>query len=169
MVTASALAVVHRHLIVTLAVRHKLPAVYYERYFVTAGGLISYNPDFFDQYRRAVGNVVLQGAGHCRSNLARTVSNSWPTTRPECLRQSNWRTTDRRAVPITVLVPRIASVAANLGRVGRVHDADHPLARYTSRTTGIATHARDPRKPARCGRTECNSRCTAFTAHRSLR
>jgi hypothetical protein len=41
----------HRDLIITLAARHKLPAVYYERFLVAAGGLISYGPDFFDQYR----------------------------------------------------------------------------------------------------------------------
>jgi hypothetical protein len=39
------LASIHRELIITLAARHKLPAVYYERYFVTAGGLISYGPE----------------------------------------------------------------------------------------------------------------------------
>ena len=44
-VTGSALAVVHRDLIITLAARHKLPAVYFERFFVAAGGLISYGPD----------------------------------------------------------------------------------------------------------------------------
>ena len=44
-VTASASATVHRELIITLAARHKLPAVYSYRYFVTAGGLISYGPD----------------------------------------------------------------------------------------------------------------------------
>ena len=44
-VTASALAAVHRDLIITLAARHKLPAVYSDRYFVAAGGLISYGPD----------------------------------------------------------------------------------------------------------------------------
>jgi ABC-type uncharacterized transport system substrate-binding protein len=43
-VTASALASVHRNLIITLAARHQLPAVYFERYFVTGGGLISYGP-----------------------------------------------------------------------------------------------------------------------------
>jgi len=62
-VTASGLADVHRHLIVTLAARHKLPAVYSERSFVEAGGLISYGPDFVDQFRRAVGYVdrILKG------------------------------------------------------------------------------------------------------------
>ena len=43
-VTGSALAQVHRDLIVTLAARHKLPAVYYNRFFVTGGGLVSYGP-----------------------------------------------------------------------------------------------------------------------------
>ena len=47
----------------TLAARHKLPAVYSERKFVTAGGLISYGPDFIDQFRRAAGYVdrILKG------------------------------------------------------------------------------------------------------------
>ncbi len=56
-VTGSALAVVHRALIVTLVARHKLPAVYFERFFVTAGGLISYGPNQVDQFRRAAGYV----------------------------------------------------------------------------------------------------------------
>jgi putative ABC transport system substrate-binding protein len=62
-VTASGQAAIHRDLIVKIAVRHKLPAVYYERHFVTAGGLISYGPDFVDQYRRAAGYVdrILKG------------------------------------------------------------------------------------------------------------
>jgi putative ABC transport system substrate-binding protein len=62
-VTASALSAVHRDLIITLSARHKLPAVYYERYFVGAGGLISYGADFVDQYRRAAGYVdrILKG------------------------------------------------------------------------------------------------------------
>ena len=57
------MAFVHRDLIVTLAARHKLPAVYFERYFVAGGGLISYGPDFVDQYRRAAGYVdrILKG------------------------------------------------------------------------------------------------------------
>ena len=61
--TASALANVHRELIITLAARHKLPAVYYERSFVAAGGLVSYGPDYVDQYRRAAGYVdrILKG------------------------------------------------------------------------------------------------------------
>jgi len=62
-VTGSALAVVHRDLVITLAVRHKLPAVYYERNFVAAGGLISYGPDYLDEFRRAAGYVdrILKG------------------------------------------------------------------------------------------------------------
>ena len=62
-VTASGMAEVHRDLIVTLAARHKLPAIYYERLFVTAGGLISYGPDRIDQNRRAAGYVdrILKG------------------------------------------------------------------------------------------------------------
>jgi putative ABC transport system substrate-binding protein len=53
----------NRDLIVKLAARHKLPAVYYDRVFVDSGGLISYGPDFVDQWRRAAGYVdrVLKG------------------------------------------------------------------------------------------------------------
>jgi putative tryptophan/tyrosine transport system substrate-binding protein len=53
----------HRDLILALAARHRLPAVYGNRLFVTAGGLISYAPDSFDQYRRAAGYVdrILKG------------------------------------------------------------------------------------------------------------
>ena len=53
----------HRDLIITLAARHKLPAIYVERHFVAAGGLISYGPDYIDQYRRASGYVdrILKG------------------------------------------------------------------------------------------------------------
>jgi putative tryptophan/tyrosine transport system substrate-binding protein len=62
-VTASALVVVHRDLIITLAARHKLPAVFYERFFVAGGGLISYGPDYLDEFRRAAGYVdrILKG------------------------------------------------------------------------------------------------------------
>ena len=52
-VSASALAVAHRNVIITLAAKHKLPAVYYDRFFASAGGLISYGPDTVDQFRRA--------------------------------------------------------------------------------------------------------------------
>jgi putative ABC transport system substrate-binding protein len=53
----------HRDLIVTLAARHKLPAIYFDRSFVVAGGLISYGPDIVDQCRRAAGYVdrILKG------------------------------------------------------------------------------------------------------------
>jgi putative tryptophan/tyrosine transport system substrate-binding protein len=62
-VAATGAAFLHRDLIITLAARHKLPAVYYEHSFVDAGGLMSYGPDFVDQYRRAAGYVdrILKG------------------------------------------------------------------------------------------------------------
>jgi putative ABC transport system substrate-binding protein len=59
----SGLAIVHRDLIIKLAARHKLPAVYYERFFAVAGGLMSYGSDQVDQYRRAAGYIdrILKG------------------------------------------------------------------------------------------------------------
>ena len=62
-VSTSALAIVHRDLIVILAARHKLPTIYPERDFATAGGLISYGPDYVDQFRLAAGYVdrILKG------------------------------------------------------------------------------------------------------------
>jgi len=62
-VTASTSAVIHRHLIVMLAARHRLPAVYSFRYFATTGGLLSYGPDPIDMYWRAASYVdrILKG------------------------------------------------------------------------------------------------------------
>jgi ABC-type uncharacterized transport system substrate-binding protein len=62
-VTGSGLATRHRDLIVTLAARHQLPAVYIRRVFVDGGGLISYGPDFVDQWRRSAGYLdrILKG------------------------------------------------------------------------------------------------------------
>src|SRR5262249_48596408 len=62
-VTTGPAARLNRNLILTLAARHKLPAVYYERYYVAAGGLVSYGPDYADPYRRAAGfgRCLLQG------------------------------------------------------------------------------------------------------------
>jgi putative tryptophan/tyrosine transport system substrate-binding protein len=62
-VTPSALTLVHRAAIIALAARHKLPAIYSERHFVAAGGLISYGPDRVDQYRQAAAYVdrILRG------------------------------------------------------------------------------------------------------------
>ena len=62
-VTASALASRHRDLIVALAARHHVPAIYPYRFFVAAGGLISYGPDLVDQFRQAAGYVdrILKG------------------------------------------------------------------------------------------------------------
>jgi len=61
--TGSGMSILHHDLIITLAARHKLPAVYYERFFVAAGGLISYGPDRTDQFRKAAGYVdrILRG------------------------------------------------------------------------------------------------------------
>ena len=62
-VTASVGAIAHRELIIKLAARHRLPAVYPFRYLVTDGGLISYGPDLNDQFRRAAGYIdrILKG------------------------------------------------------------------------------------------------------------
>ena len=62
-VTGSSLAQQQRNLIVLLATRNKLPAVYFTRPFVSAGGLLSYGVDFTDQFRRAAGYVdrILKG------------------------------------------------------------------------------------------------------------
>jgi putative ABC transport system substrate-binding protein len=61
--TAGGPALVHRDLIITLAARYKLPAIYFDRAFVAAGGLLSYGPDRIDLYRRAAGYVdrILKG------------------------------------------------------------------------------------------------------------
>jgi putative ABC transport system substrate-binding protein len=62
-VTASALTTRHRDLIITLAARHKLPTLYFDRSFITAGGLISYGPNQTDQWRHAADYVdrILKG------------------------------------------------------------------------------------------------------------
>jgi len=62
-VTGSAQTAVHSNLIVTLAARHKLPAIYFGRFIISAGGLASYGPDFIDEHRRAAGYVdrILKG------------------------------------------------------------------------------------------------------------
>jgi putative ABC transport system substrate-binding protein len=61
--TSSGLAAIHRELIIALAARYRLPAVYSYRFFATVGGLLSYGPDPIDQYRRAAGYVdrILKG------------------------------------------------------------------------------------------------------------
>ena len=61
--TSGPLTAVHRHLIIDAAARHRLPAAYVTRYMASAGGLMSYGPDFVDQYRRAAGYVdrILKG------------------------------------------------------------------------------------------------------------
>ena len=62
-VTASAAAIRYRDLIIALAAQHKLPAVYWQRFYVSGGGLISFGPDLIDNYRHAAGYVdrILKG------------------------------------------------------------------------------------------------------------
>jgi putative ABC transport system substrate-binding protein len=62
-VAANAAGLRHRELIIALAARHKLPAVFFARVFVTAGGLVSYGPNFVYQFRLAAGYVdrILRG------------------------------------------------------------------------------------------------------------
>ena len=62
-VTGSTLAAVHRELIIALAARYRLPAVYAYRYHAISGGLISYGPNTIDPFRRAAGYVdrILKG------------------------------------------------------------------------------------------------------------
>ena len=69
-VTASGPAFVNRDLIIALAARHKLPAVYFERSFVAAGGLVSYGPDFVDQFRQAERR---SGCGHANVSVDQTI------------------------------------------------------------------------------------------------
>jgi putative ABC transport system substrate-binding protein len=61
--TASALSGLHRDLIISLAAKYKLPATYQERSYAAAGGLVSYGPNFVDQYRQAAGYIdrILKG------------------------------------------------------------------------------------------------------------
>src|SRR5262245_14436220 len=62
-ISAGSLTLVHRELIIMLAARHRLPAVYWNRFYAASGGLISYGPDPVDPYRRAAGYVdrILKG------------------------------------------------------------------------------------------------------------
>jgi putative ABC transport system substrate-binding protein len=63
MLTASGLSGLHRDLIISLAAKYKLPATYHERSYAAAGGLVSYGPNFVDQYRQAAGYIdrILKG------------------------------------------------------------------------------------------------------------
>ena len=82
MPAASALATRHRDLIITLAAQHKLPAVYSGRWFVTDGGLLSYGPDYVDQFRRAAGYVdrILKGEKPADLPVQAPPSTSWCST-----------------------------------------------------------------------------------------
>ena len=83
-VTGSGLAELHRDLIVTLAARHNLPAVYYDRYFVSAGGLISYGPDYLE----------ITGMPPATS-IASSKARSPPICRSRRRPNTSWRSTSR--------------------------------------------------------------------------
>ena len=68
-VTGSGLATINRDRIVALAATHKLPTIYSNRVFVTAGGLVSYGPDYVDMYRRAAGYIDRLLKGDKPANL----------------------------------------------------------------------------------------------------
>ena len=68
--TASALAALHHNLIITLAARYRLPAVYTQRRYVTDGGLISYGPDIVDQYRRAASSRMSTASSKAKNQAS---------------------------------------------------------------------------------------------------
>ena len=81
-VTSSALSQIHANLIISLAARYNLPAVYYERFYVADGGLASYGADYVDQYRRAALYVdrVLKGRNLPTCPCKRRPSMNWRST-----------------------------------------------------------------------------------------
>jgi putative ABC transport system substrate-binding protein len=93
-VTASPLAVVHRDFIVTLATRHKLPAIYFMRAFVAEGGLISYGPDFVDQYRGQRSTLI--GSSRARSQ---------PTCPYKLRPNTSWRSISKPQKALRLTVP----------------------------------------------------------------
>ena len=78
-VTGSGLSILHRDLIITLAARHRLPAIYYEKFFVSAGGLISYGSDRIELYRLAAGYVdrILRGEKPANLPVRHLPNSSW--------------------------------------------------------------------------------------------
>jgi len=83
--TASGAAIRHRDLVITLAARHKLPAVYWERFFVAAGGLVSYGADLVDHYRLAANESIASSRARSRpiSRCRRRPNTSlWSILRP---------------------------------------------------------------------------------------
>jgi putative ABC transport system substrate-binding protein len=71
--------VLHRDLIITLAARHNLPAVYFERFFVAASGVVSYGADYIDQFRQAANYVdrILKGEKPAGLPVQAPTNTSW--------------------------------------------------------------------------------------------
>src|SRR4051812_3659424 len=76
-ITAAPLGTLHRKLIIALAARHKLPAIYSSRFFAAEGGLLYYGPDLTDQYRRAAGYIDRILKGEKPANLAVQAPNKY--------------------------------------------------------------------------------------------
>jgi len=77
--TGSGLSILHRDLVIALAARHKLPAIYYEKLFVSAGGLISYGSDRIELYRLAAGTLIAFSGAKIRpiSRCRRPPNSNW--------------------------------------------------------------------------------------------
>jgi putative ABC transport system substrate-binding protein len=114
-VLSSAVAIVHRDQIIRLAARHQLPTVYFARYFVAAGGLISYGPDTIDPHRRAAAYVdrILRAKSRPTFRCRRRPSTSWrSTSRP--LRRSALQCLQRCSRAPTRWSSSLASASARL-------------------------------------------------------
>src|SRR5262249_50584528 len=86
-VTAGGPSLINRDLVVTLAAQHKLPAVYYDRAFVAAGGLLSYAPDRIDMYRARPATLTVFSRARsqliCRCRRRRNISLSLTSRQPK--------------------------------------------------------------------------------------
>ena len=124
-VTRTSGAISHRELIITLAARHRLPAVYPLRLFVTGGGLISYGPDIVDQYRRAAGYVdrILKGEKPADLPVQAPTKYEWSSiSRPP----RRWGSTCRRRC--SRAPTRCSNEAARFHHASRRRGGDWPLA-----------------------------------------
>src|SRR5262249_41752066 len=145
-VTGSATATIHRHLILKLAAQYNLPAIYANRPSVVDGGLISYEPDRVDEYRRAASYVdrVLKGESRPTCRCRRQPSTNWSSiSRP---RERSPSTCRPRCSPL----PTRGSNDAP-----RVHHAARRRGGVAARGACAAT-----REHAACGASRCSACCS---------